>query len=126
MLHPSAPRDAGSSTLTEPPQYLPAKALLTLKTYDPVSGACLKYRTDKAAEVGRLVAALGTCARVMAALPEIEEDAETVEGVEGGATGGEERILKPAPKDSKSGQGKGGTTGGAGTGGGKKKGKGRK
>lgn len=72
------------------------------------------------------MAALGTCARVMAALPEIVEDAETVEGVEGGVTGGEERILKPAPRDSKSGQGKGGATGGGGARGGKKKGKGRK
>jgi len=122
---PSALRDAGSSIPAEPPQPSQAKAFLTLKTYDPVSGACLKYKTDKAAEVGRLVAALGTCARAMAALPEIVEDAETAEGVESGATGGEERIQKSAPKDSKSGQGKG-ATGGGGAGGGGKKRKGRK
>lgn len=126
MLPPSAPRDAGSSSLAEPLQSLQAKALLTLKTYDPVSGACLKYKTDKAAEVGRLVAALGTCARVMAALPEIVEDEETVEGVESGAPGGEERITKPVPKDSRAGPAKGGATGGVGAGGGKRKGKGRK
>ena len=40
---------------------------MTLKTYDPVSGTVLKYRTDKAAEVGRLIAGLGKCGKVMAA-----------------------------------------------------------
>jgi hypothetical protein len=37
----------------------PGKATLILKTYDPVSGTCLKYKTDKSAEVGRLVSSLG-------------------------------------------------------------------
>lgn len=44
----------------------------------------MKYRTDKAAEVGRLIAALGTCGRVMAGLPEkVEEVGEGVEEKEG-------------------------------------------
>ena len=47
-----------------------------LKTYDPASGACLKYKTDKAAEVGRLVGALGKCGRVMAELPPKVEASE--------------------------------------------------
>ncbi|TVY53243.1 Uncharacterized protein LCER1_G006187 [Lachnellula cervina] len=34
-------------------------ALLTLKTYDPASGTTLKYETNKAAEVGRLIQILG-------------------------------------------------------------------
>ena len=38
-------------------------ATLTLKTYHPDSGICLKYRTDKAAEVGRLVSGLGKLAK---------------------------------------------------------------
>ncbi|OCT45017.1 hypothetical protein CLCR_06354 [Cladophialophora carrionii] len=38
-------------------------ATLTLKTYHPESGICLKYRTDKAAEVGRLLTGLGRLAR---------------------------------------------------------------
>ncbi|KAF2838133.1 hypothetical protein M501DRAFT_856095 [Patellaria atrata CBS 101060] len=46
-------------------------ATITLKTWDPLSGACLKYQTNKAAEVGRLISALGKLARTMAALPEI-------------------------------------------------------
>jgi hypothetical protein len=46
---------------------------LTLKTFDPTSGTLLKYKTDKAAEVGRLIASLGTLGRHMASLPEIAE-----------------------------------------------------
>ncbi|EEA26117.1 hypothetical protein TMatcc_005631 [Talaromyces marneffei ATCC 18224] len=34
-------------------------ATLTLKTYNPVTGICLKYKTNKAAEVGRLISGLG-------------------------------------------------------------------
>ncbi|GAQ09713.1 uncharacterized protein C17H9.07 [Aspergillus lentulus] len=37
-------------------------AVLTLKTYNPTAGICLKYRTNKAAEVGRLVTSLGKLA----------------------------------------------------------------
>jgi hypothetical protein len=48
-------------------------AYLELKTYDPISGTTLKYKTDKAAEVGRLVAAMGSLGREMAALPEIKQ-----------------------------------------------------
>jgi hypothetical protein len=54
------------------------KATLTLKTYDPVSGTVLKYKTDKAAEVGRLIASLGTLGRSMAALPEVAEGRFTI------------------------------------------------
>lgn len=38
-------------------------ATLTLKTYHPDSGICLKYKTDKAAEVGRLMTGLGRLAK---------------------------------------------------------------
>ncbi|KAF4238825.1 hypothetical protein CNMCM6805_006201 [Aspergillus fumigatiaffinis] len=37
-------------------------AVLTLKTYNPTAGICLKYRTNKAAEVSRLVTSLGKLA----------------------------------------------------------------
>ncbi|KAL1898332.1 hypothetical protein Cpir12675_001957 [Ceratocystis pirilliformis] len=48
----------------------PAKrAFLTLKTFDPSSGATLKYKTTKAAEVSRLVSALGMLGRDSAGLP---------------------------------------------------------
>lgn len=106
------------------------KAVLVLKTYDPVSGTCLKYRTDKAAEVGRLIAALGTCGRVMAALPEKEEAREEesqrdqeMEGKsvdpKGKSEGPKTQGGKVLDKDGK-GKAGGGTGGGAGK---KKKGK---
>lgn len=106
------------------------KALLVLKTYDPVSGTCLKYRTDKAAEVGRLIAALGTCARVMAALPQKEESREEESqkdkemedkavDAKGKPGGSGTQSGKGLDKDGK-GKSGGGTGGGAGK---KKKGK---
>lgn len=49
------------------------RATLTLKTYDPESGVVLKFKTDRAAEVGRLIGSLGRMGRHMAALPEKEE-----------------------------------------------------
>ncbi len=68
-----------STAITAAP--LIPRASLTLKTYDPVSGICLKYRTDKAAEVGRLVASLGRLGRTTAAIPEkaVTEDAVMTE-----------------------------------------------
>lgn len=51
------PDDGSGRTKREP------SATLTLKTYHPESGICLKYATDKAAEVGRLVTGLGRLAK---------------------------------------------------------------
>lgn len=118
--------------MEQPPQDAqsqPPKATLTLKTYDPVSGTCLKYETDKAAEVGRLVATLSTCGRIMAALPDQEEaPVEAEENVKdepetktSEAKG--KASTKDAGKDTKSGVGKGGDKGGGGAPGKKKKGK---
>lgn len=53
------------------------RATLTLKTYDPESGVVLKFKTDRAAEVGRLIGSLGRVGRYMAALPEKEEGETT-------------------------------------------------
>jgi len=57
------------------------QTVLVLKTYDQISGATLKYKTDKAADVGRLIASLGRLGRNMAALPEnmegiVDDDGE--------------------------------------------------
>jgi len=60
-----------TTTAAEPPKQ--PRAYIELKTYDPESGVALKYKTDKAAEVGRLIASLGRLGRHMAALPEIAE-----------------------------------------------------
>ncbi|RAH46354.1 SRP9/SRP21 family protein [Aspergillus brunneoviolaceus CBS 621.78] len=43
-------------------QEKPRIATLTLKTFHPGSGICLKYRTNKGAEVGRLISSLGKLA----------------------------------------------------------------
>ena len=64
--------DASTTTTTEPKLAQQPTAYLELKTYDPISGTTLKYKTDKAAEVGRLVAAMGSLGREMAALPEVK------------------------------------------------------
>lgn len=57
--------DADSAAATKPP-----RASLIIKTFDPHSGVCLKYKTTKAAEVSRLVQLLGSLGRKMAALPD--------------------------------------------------------
>lgn len=60
----------------------PPRGKLILKTFDPASGVCLKYKTAKAAEVGRLVQMLGSLGRNMGGLKAapmiaaaVEEDA---------------------------------------------------
>ncbi|GAB1320802.1 Signal recognition particle 9 kDa protein-domain-containing protein [Madurella fahalii] len=49
---------------SNPPK--PPRGHLVLKTYDAATGATLKYKTSKAAEVGRLVQMLGSMGRRMA------------------------------------------------------------
>lgn len=96
---------------------------LVLKTFDPVSGVCLKYRTNKAAEVGRLVASLGQCGRVMAALPVKEQAKEHGADVDVGAV--KEEGSGGGDSKAAAGDASGGVGGGSG-GGGKKKKKGKR
>jgi hypothetical protein len=49
------------------------RATLEVKAYDPVSGTNLKFKTEKSADVGRLIAGVGRIGRQMAALPEKAE-----------------------------------------------------
>ncbi|KAF2706090.1 hypothetical protein K504DRAFT_387046 [Pleomassaria siparia CBS 279.74] len=92
-------------------------ATFTLKTYDPISGACLQYETTKAAEVGRLIGSLGRLGRYMAALPEVAEELSVSTENAG--------ISTPAvEKDTKAGASAADPK--AGGGGGKKKKKGKK
>lgn len=80
----------------------------------------LKYKTDKAAEVGRLIASLGSLGREMAGLPEIALDAAIVDVKGDEGTGTHTPVPEAASKapatESKGAQG----------GGGKKKKKGKK
>ncbi|KAL8687693.1 MAG: hypothetical protein Q9218_006208 [Villophora microphyllina] len=121
-----------SSNTQQPRQ---SRGYLVLKTYDPDSGVCLKYKTDKAAEVGRLVAALGKCGRAMAGLPPREEkEMEMGEGA--GKTEVKEEVAeakpvvggKHMPKDAAKGdtQGQQGQAKGGGGGGGGKRKKGKR
>lgn len=68
--HPQADQQTRITTKYEIQKADDPRARLEFKSYDPATGACLKYKTDKAAEVGRLVAALGRLAGEMAGVPE--------------------------------------------------------
>ncbi|KAJ1335330.1 signal recognition particle protein [Microdochium nivale] len=63
-----------SATTTTTPK--PPRGNLVIKTFDPVSGVTLKYRTTKAAEVGRLVLCLGRLGTRMTGLPGDSADVE--------------------------------------------------
>ncbi|KAF2742172.1 hypothetical protein M011DRAFT_522333 [Sporormia fimetaria CBS 119925] len=105
-------------------------ATFTLKTYDPVSGICLQYETNKAAEVGRLVGSLGRLGKHMAAVKTVTTDLSEPSGRPGVDTPGVEKLegdvvmADVKMTDAKTvEQGKAGNGGG---GGGKKKKKGKK
>ena len=84
----------------------------------------LKYRTDQAAEVGRLVALMGRLGRSMAALPdEGPQDDTTLPEASVGEQG--TGTNTPVPEAAGGGP-KTGTGGGGGQGGGKKKKKGKR
>ncbi|OCK87519.1 uncharacterized protein K441DRAFT_593829 [Cenococcum geophilum 1.58] len=122
---------SAAKSSSKPPSNAPSEpsvaafqATFTLKTYDPESGTCLKYRTDKAAEVGRLISSLGKLGRHMAALPEVIDDLSapadqgtgTHTPIPEGASGKDVRSAIPESKSAPQ----------AGGGGGKKKKKGKK
>jgi hypothetical protein len=127
---PPAPSENATTGTTSKPhrERLPPSAKLTLKTFEPGSGICLKYKTDKAAEVGRLLTGLGRLAggeviempvpaSAPAAAP-VEDKMEVEEGGSGAVT--------PKVEDGKvQGQGQGQPQAQGGGGKGKKK-KGKK
>lgn len=109
----------------------PPRANLILKTFCPHSGVCLKYKTSKAAEVGRLVQMLGSLGRNMSGMPALPLSAAPAvveEEVGPGAGGG---VATPpvggqpsaaaATAGAGAGAGAGGTAGGGGGEGGKGK-----
>ncbi|KAE9372304.1 hypothetical protein N431DRAFT_483125 [Stipitochalara longipes BDJ] len=130
---PSKPRKskAGNDSATSAANPAPApdapRATLTLKTYDPASGATLKYSTNKAAEVSRLIQILGRLARPMSGLPEVKDDVPVLgagAGVEGEGSGVGTPTVESVPALAAAGKpGQQAQGGGAG---GKKKKKGKK
>ncbi|KAI4614580.1 hypothetical protein J4E83_007234 [Alternaria metachromatica] len=115
----SKPTDTARASSPPPQSQNPEEVTVffTLKTYDPESGTCLQYETNKGAEVGRLIGNLGRLGRHMAALPETTDDLSMPAGGEATST----------PQVDEGGDVKMGGVPAAGTGtGGKKKKKGKK
>lgn len=93
-----------------------------LKTFDPVSGATLRYHTSKAAEVSRLVQMLGRLGGRMAGVtPAAEEDDPMPDAPEAADSGAQTPVVA-APAAGGGGQQQQGGGGGGGKGK-KKKGK---
>lgn len=67
---------------------------MTLKTHDTATGVTLKYQTNKAQEVGRLMAACAKLGREMARLPELTEDVIMKDDVEAAPASG---VATPVP-----------------------------
>lgn len=127
-----APKDSESAaetpdaTTTQTQPKRERSATLTLKTFHPESGICLKYRTDKAAEVGRLLSGLGRLAKgdiidmPSAATAAVSGEADKM-NIDGGGVPAvvktEEKVATAPPVT---------TQGGAGAGGGGGKGKKKK
>ena len=104
-------------------------ATLTLKTFHADSGICLKYRTDKAQEVGRLMAGLGRLAKAeiveipsATAAGQVDGDAMDVESGPVVAPKAEDKVVTATPAAQQTQGQQGGSSGG----GGKKKKKGKK
>ncbi|KAF4123277.1 Signal recognition particle 9 kDa protein (SRP9) [Geosmithia morbida] len=74
-IKPVKPRSSDRDSSTDQTAAAkPPRGSLVLKTYDPAGGVVLKYRTNKAAEVSRLIqSCLGSLGRSMAALPPVDE-----------------------------------------------------
>lgn len=128
---PAATTDGENGTQREKKE---PSATLTVKVFHPSTGICLKYETDKAQEVGRLITSLGRLARGEA----IEVPSSTAAGAGGEAADKmdvdagpavavkqEDAVAagKPAGQQQQQQQGQGQSGGG---GGGKKKKKGKK
>ncbi|KAL2752570.1 hypothetical protein ACRALDRAFT_1072476 [Sodiomyces alcalophilus JCM 7366] len=136
----ATPGTDADTPMTDAPALKGPRGRLVLKTYDPTIGVTLRYRTHKAAEVSRLILAVGRLSNLMAGLPEVREEEMTdAPAAADAATPGtkveeptstEERKPTPQPQQSSSQsqqqqQQKKSQQGGGG-GGGKKKKKGKK
>ncbi|PTB62251.1 hypothetical protein BBK36DRAFT_1145043 [Trichoderma citrinoviride] len=111
-----------TTTPATPAAAKPPRGSLVLKTYDPVGGVTLKYRTTKAAEVTRLMgAAMGRLGKAMAGVQDVAE--EEMRDADAAAVEGDAGAQQPQGQAQKEGQQQQQQQGG---GGGKKKKKGKK
>jgi hypothetical protein len=100
---------------------------LVLKTYNPVAGVALKYKTSKAAEVSRLVQLLGSLGRPMAGLPAVKQDDQApIEAEAGGEASGTQTPVLGTGATTAGGQAQGQSSQGGGGGGKGKKKKGKR
>ncbi|OTB20259.1 hypothetical protein K445DRAFT_312691 [Daldinia sp. EC12] len=132
----STPTTSDTTTTAAAAAATAPRGSLTLKTYDPHSGSCLKYRTTKAAEVSRLIQSLGRpLGARMAALPlpeaadEVMAEVPLAQGTPAEEKRGEDALPGGAAKaqaQTQTQQGQAGTGGGGGGGGKGKKKRGKK
>ncbi|EGC44504.1 conserved hypothetical protein [Histoplasma capsulatum var. duboisii H88] len=78
----TTPTQKQTQTQTQSQSQSQTTATLTLKTFHPTSGICLKYRTNKAAEIGRLIAGLG---KLASGAPDAETAVAAVTGADAAA-----------------------------------------
>lgn len=83
-----------SSSEATTQQQKPPRGTLVIKTFDPVSGATLKYKTTKAAEVNRLVLCLGRLGGHMAGVPPPQENLDLADPATAGAA---DEVMADAP-----------------------------
>lgn len=55
------------------------RAVLVLKTYDPVSGCIIKFKTSRAADVSRSIGALQKLGRLIKGWPPVMEEPENIQ-----------------------------------------------
>ncbi|KAF7909868.1 uncharacterized protein EAF01_003586 [Botrytis porri] len=70
---PRLPKPSSTQSSTSAKPESQPRGTLTLTTFNPHSGVNLKYTTNKAAEVSRLIQIMGRLGKLMCGLPETEE-----------------------------------------------------
>ncbi|KAJ5101814.1 hypothetical protein NUU61_004036 [Penicillium alfredii] len=114
--------NTADATSTTPAPTTAPVAALTLKTFNPTAGICLKYRTNKGAEVGRLITGLGK----LAGGADVASLGVAATGGTGGGMGDVEMVDAPAEDGAAAAAGAGAGAGAPGGSGKNAGGKGKK
>ncbi|EPS42407.1 hypothetical protein H072_3558 [Dactylellina haptotyla CBS 200.50] len=96
--HPKPTKPTSSTSVAAPTEEKPKapRGILKLKTYDPISGAIVTFRTDKISDVGRLVGGLHRLGRCMAGVKDIPPESTTATAVEAQTGGSAPTVSKDA------------------------------